>query len=42
MSNSLPDRVQAEAWYRKWHEIAVNSGLEMDGGRLQRIINAMR
>jgi hypothetical protein len=41
-SNSLPDRVQAEAWYRKWYEIAANSGLEMDSGRLQRIINAMR
>ena len=41
-SNSLPDRVQAERWYKKWHELAVNSGLEMDSGRLQRIINAMR
>ena len=41
-SNSLPDRVQAEGWYRKWYELAVNSGLEMDSGRLQRIIKAMR
>jgi hypothetical protein len=41
-SNSLPDRVQAERWYKKWYELAVNSGLEMDSGRLQRIIKAMR
>jgi hypothetical protein len=41
-SNSLPDRAQAERWYTKWHELAVNSGLEMDSGRLQRIIKAMR
>lgn len=41
-SNSLPDRAQAERWYKKWYELAVNSGLEMDNGRLQRIIKAMR
>ncbi len=41
-SNSLPDRAEAERWYRKWYELAVNSGLEMDSGRLQRIIKAMR
>lgn len=41
-SNSLPDRAQAERWYTKWYELAVNSGLEMDSGRLQRIIKAMR
>ena len=41
-SNSLPDRVQAEGWYRKWYELAVSSGLEMDGGRLLRIIKAMQ
>ena len=41
-SNGLPDRVEAERWYKKWYELAVNSGLEMDSGRLQRIIKAMR
>lgn len=41
-ANSLPDKFEAERWYKKWHELAVQSGLEMDNGRLQRIINAMR
>ncbi len=40
-ANGLPDRGEAERWYRKWYELAVNSGLEMDSGRLKRIINAM-
>ncbi len=40
--SGLPDRFEAERWYKKWHELAVQSGLEMDSGRLQRIINAMR
>jgi hypothetical protein len=40
-SNSLPDRIEAERWYKKWYELAVNSGLAMDSGRLQRIIKAM-
>lgn len=41
-SNAEPDRVQAERWYRKWHELAQNAGLEMDNTRLKRIINAMQ
>lgn len=40
--NAKADRVQAERWYRKWYELALGSGLEMDSGRLQRIINAMQ
>ncbi len=40
-ANVLPDRAQAERWYRKWYELAVASGLEMDSERLMRIINAM-
>ncbi|MFZ1107072.1 MAG: hypothetical protein WAN43_01815 [Rhodomicrobium sp.] len=39
--NASPDRAEAERWYRKWHELAVNGGLEMDSERLRRIINAM-
>jgi hypothetical protein len=41
-SNGLPDRAEAERWYRKWYELAVGSGLEMDSERLKRIINAMQ
>lgn len=41
-TNGVPDRVEAEKWYRKWYELAVASGLEMDSGRLKRIINAMQ
>jgi hypothetical protein len=41
-ANGAPDRFEAERWYKRWHELAVQSGLEMDSGRLQRIINAMR
>jgi hypothetical protein len=40
-ANGAPDRAEAERWYKKWYELAVNSGLEMDSGRLKRIINAM-
>ena len=40
-ANSAPDPSEAARWYRKWYELAVRSGLEMDPGRLQRIINAM-
>jgi hypothetical protein len=40
-ANNLPDRVEAERWYKKWYELAAQSGLEMDSGRLQRLINAM-
>ncbi len=31
-----------QRWYRKWYDLAVQSGLEMDAGQLQRIINAMQ
>jgi hypothetical protein len=41
-TNGLPDKAEARRWYEKWYELAVQSGLEMDSGRLQRIINAMR
>jgi hypothetical protein len=41
IANATADRAEAERWYRKWHELAVNSGLEMDSERLRRIINAM-
>jgi hypothetical protein len=40
-TNGLPDKAEAKRWYEKWYELAVQSGLEMDSGRLQRIINAM-
>ncbi len=40
-ANDLPNRPEAEHWYKKWYELAVQSGLEMDSGRLQRLINAM-
>jgi hypothetical protein len=40
-ANALPDRAEAERWYRAWYDLAVKSGLEMDNARLQRIINAM-
>jgi hypothetical protein len=40
-ANSAPDLSEAARWYKKWYELAVRSGLEMDPGRLQRIINAM-
>jgi hypothetical protein len=40
-ANAKAERAEAERWYRKWHQLAVNSGLEMDSERLRRIINAM-
>jgi len=40
-ANVSPDRDIAARWYRQWYELAVKSGLEMDGERLRRIINAM-
>jgi hypothetical protein len=40
-ANSTPDPSEAARWYKKWYELAVRSGLEMDPGRLQRVINAM-
>jgi hypothetical protein len=40
-ANAKADRSEAERWYRKWHELAANSGLAMDSERLKRIINAM-
>jgi hypothetical protein len=40
-TNGLPDKAEAKRWYEKWYELASRSGLEMDSGRLQRIINAM-
>jgi hypothetical protein len=41
-ADSAPDVPEAARWYKKWYELAVQSGLEMDTGRLQRIINAMQ
>ncbi len=41
-ADAAADRPEAERWYKKWYELAVQTGLEMDSGRLQRIINAMR
>jgi hypothetical protein len=41
-ANSAPDAPEAARWYKKWYELAVQSGLDMDPGRLQRIINAMQ
>ncbi len=40
-ANSPPNPAEAERWYKEWYELAVKSGLEMDSGRLRRIINAM-
>jgi hypothetical protein len=40
-ANSAADPSEAARWYKKWYELAVRSGLEMDPGRLQRVINAM-
>jgi hypothetical protein len=40
-TNGLPDKAMAKRWYEKWYELAVQSGLEMDSERLQRIINSM-
>ena len=41
-ANGVPDPSEAERWYRKWYELAARSGLEMDAGRLQRIVNSMQ
>lgn len=41
-ANGAPDRSEAERWYKKWYELAISSGLEMDSERLNRIINAMK
>jgi hypothetical protein len=41
-ANSVPEPSEAERWYRKWYELAGQSGLEMDAGRLQRMINSMQ
>jgi len=41
-ANGVPEPSEAERWYRKWYELAGQSGLEMDAGRLQRIINSMQ
>jgi hypothetical protein len=41
-ADSAADVPEAARWYKKWYELAVQSGLEMDAGRLQRIINAMQ
>ena len=41
-SNGLPDRDEAGRWYKKWYDLAISSGLEMDNERLKRIINAMQ
>jgi hypothetical protein len=40
-ANSSPDRSEAERWYKRWYDLAVDSGLEMENARLMRIINAM-
>ncbi len=40
-ANNIPNKAEAEHWYKKWYELAAQSGLEMDSGRLQRLINAM-
>ncbi len=41
-ADSLPDRAEAERWYKTWYELAVRGGLAIDSVRLQRIINSMR
>jgi hypothetical protein len=40
-ANSAANPSEAARWYKKWYELAVRSGLKMDPGRLQRVINAM-
>ncbi len=40
-ADSSADSIEAERWYRIWYELALKSGLDMDGERLKRIINAM-
>jgi hypothetical protein len=37
-----PDPIQAERWYRAWHDIAAKNGLVMEPDRLERIIKAMK
>jgi hypothetical protein len=41
-ASASADASEAARWYRKWYDLAVQSGLEMDPGQLQRIINAMQ
>jgi hypothetical protein len=41
-ANSGPDISEAARWYKKWYELAVQSGLQMDPGQLQRIIGGLQ
>jgi hypothetical protein len=40
--DASPDKRQAEEWYRRWRDIGVRNGMDMDDLRLKRIINSMR
>jgi hypothetical protein len=41
-ANRSADPSEAARWYKKWYELAVQSGLKMDAGQLQRIVNSMQ
>jgi hypothetical protein len=41
-SNAAADSAEARKWYQKWYELAVQSGLEMDSQRFQRIMKSLR
>ena len=41
-ANGGPDVSEAARWYKTWYELAVQSGLQMDPGQLQRIINGLQ
>jgi hypothetical protein len=41
-ANIAADPSEAARWYKKWYELAVQSGLKMDAGQLQRIVNSMQ
>src|SRR5262249_41022042 len=40
--HTSPHKRQAEEWYRRWRDIGVRNGMDMDDLRLNRIINSMR
>jgi hypothetical protein len=40
--DAIADKAQAAIWYRRWRDIGVRNGMEMDDLRLNRLINSMR
>jgi hypothetical protein len=41
-ADASADPVEAERWYRRWHELAALQGVALDAPRLDRIIKAMK